>query len=713
MELLLTGWVAALSAPFCRRLTEEHKLVVAAKQIPSVDLGRGVDPFSYGLHEDRFEKLFHSYSFDTVMYFARRPEEDGACADDLRELEQVLRLCAAHDVRRVVFFSSTSVFAGLDGVNEETRPAPITSAGVALTSCEELCAFYRMRHAIEILILRTPVTFGYGESASMVGGLIAQAVRHAAVRFKGGANQLCDFLSQEDLAELLMRMLDSWPEEHPVIHVPGAKAVTFGELGAAFIERFPTLRVSYAEHLAPIAEPVASDIPRRDYDWIPTRAVTDELERLIAAFQAATQLPKRSAGERIKGYLSAHPIIIRTVELLLGYGLMELLLAVTKTSVQFQYVDFRLLFVMLLATLHGLRTGLAASALACLSCFLSYMANGMDWRIIAYNVDNWIPFACFVIMGAVAGYTRDRMRNDLRFVQEEKADLEQRYVFLNELYIRTLENKSQYKNQIMSYRDSFGRIFEVTRRLNTVMPDEVFKEALIAMEDILDNQSICLYTFDQNARFGRLMVCSKAIADTTGKSVDLEKYGLMVPSFEEGEVWCNNERLLGYPEYAAPIFQNGRLVALITIQKTRFDQMAMYYQNLIKVLCGLIQAALLRAIEFMAYTETEQFIEGTRIMKKEAFRKVLAVREEMEEKAVAEESLRRMAVPPEQLDEVGARISKALRSIDVVGQGADGDLYVILTQTGQENIGVVLERLKRCGIGYQALDGSERGGATV
>lgn len=62
---------------------------------------------------------------------------------------------------------------------------------------------------------------------------------------------------------MLMRMLDSWPEEHPVIHVPGAKAVTFGELGAAFIERFPTLRVSYAEHLAPIAEPVASDIPRR------------------------------------------------------------------------------------------------------------------------------------------------------------------------------------------------------------------------------------------------------------------------------------------------------------------------------------------------------------------------------------------------------------------------------------------------------------------
>lgn len=713
MELLLTGWVAALSAPFCRRLAEEHKLVVAAERVPSVDFGRGVNPFSYDLHEAWFEKLFHSYSFGTVMYFARRPEEDGACADDLRDLERVLRLCAVNGVKRVIFFSSTALFAGLDGVHEDTRPVPLTSAGMALASCEELCAFYRARHAIDILILRTPVTFGCGESESLVGRLIAQAVRHASVRFKGAADQLCDFLSQEDLAELLVRILDSWPEGRAVIHVPGAKAISFGELGAALIERFPPLRVSYAEHLAPIAGPMPSAIPRREYDWIATQTVTDELDRLIAAFQAAAKPPKRSAGEKLKGYMSAHPGIIRTMELLLGYGLMELLLTVTKTSVQFQYVDFRLLFVMLLATLYGLRTGLAASALACLSCFLGYMANGVDWRIVAYNVDNWIPFACFIILGAVAGYTRDRMRNDLRFVRKEKADLEQRYVFLNELYVRTLENKSQYKNQIMSYRDSFGRIFEVTRRLNTVIPDEVFKEALTALEDILDNQSICLYIFDRNARFGRLMVCSKAIADTTGKSMDLEKYGLMVPSLEEGEVWANNERLLGYPEYAAPIFQDGRLVALITIQKTRFDQMAMYYQNLIKVLCGLIQAALLRAVEFMAYTEADQFIEGTRIMKKDAFRKVLAVRAEMEEKAVAEYSLLHIAVTPEQIHEAGERISRALRSIDVVGQGADGDLYVILTQTGQENIGVVLERLKRCGIGYQDMDDAEKGEATV
>ena len=43
MELLLTGWVAALSAPFCRRLTEEHKLVVAAKQLPLIHISWKAD----------------------------------------------------------------------------------------------------------------------------------------------------------------------------------------------------------------------------------------------------------------------------------------------------------------------------------------------------------------------------------------------------------------------------------------------------------------------------------------------------------------------------------------------------------------------------------------------------------------------------------------------------------------------------------------------
>lgn len=712
MEILITGRIGALTAPFFERL-QAHKVVLASEDLPKTEKGSRVVPYAFGLLEPSFEKLYHSYSFDTVLFFAERLEEGADYYNELRDLEQVLRLCVRNDVSRVLYISSTSVYAGLDSVTEDSEPVPATSMGVVLAACEKLCDYYRHNHQMEIVILHTPCLFGYGEDVSLVGRAVAQAETQGAVRFAGPENQLCDFLSQEDLAELLARLLDTWPQGYPVINVPGAQALTFSQLGAAFQREFPTVRLSYQANWAPISLPIGSRIPRQEYDFVPVLAVDDELARVTEKYREAVRPPKRSLREKAREFVTAHAILVHLVELVVGFLLMEGLNYLTRTSVQFQYIDFRLLYVVVLATLHGLKTGLAAGGLACLSLFLQYMDNGVDWRVLAYNVDNWIPFACFVLMGAVAGYTRDRMRNDLTFLRRDKDELEQRYIFLNELYVSALQNKSQFKNQIMSYRDSFGRIFEVTRRLDTVLADEVFKEALAAMEDILDNQSICLYSIDKNSHFGRLMVCSKAIGQTTGKSLDLSQYGLMTPSFEEGEVWSNTGRLLGYPDYAAPIYRDGSLVALVTIQKVKFEQMTMYYRNLIKILCGLIQASLLRAIEHDAYTEENLYLPGTRILRPEQFQKVLALKEQMEEEAISEYSLLRIAVNPTELTAVGNRISDHLRSIDVLGQGEDGALYLILTQTGEENVGVVLERLRRSGIEFQSAEAPVSGGGGV
>lgn len=388
---------------------------------------------------------------------------------------------------------------------------------------------------------------------------------------------------------------------------------------------------------------------------------------------------------------------------------MEFLNGVTKTSVQFKYVDFRLLYVMLMGTLHGLRTGLGAAVLAGISCLAAYINNGMDWRILLYNIDNWLPFACYMIIGAASGYIKDRLRNDLRHLEDEKKTLEERYIFLNELYAGALQNKGQFKNQIMSYRDSFGRIFEVTRRLNNVVPDAVFKEALGALEDILENETICIYTLDEYRSFGRLMVCSKQIAGTTTKSMDLKKLRLMTEAFREGEVWSNTQRLLGYPEYAAPIFRGDQIVALITIQKVKYEQMAMYYENLIRVLCGLIQVSLLRAVEYTEHQEKDIYISGTYIMKPEHFKEALRWKDSMEEEGISEYSLLHINTTPETIKEVGNLISSRLRATDILGQGANGELYLVLSQTSEENIGFVLKRLQESGVDFRQI-GGESGG---
>ena len=61
------------------------------------------------------------------------------------------------------------------------------------------------------------------------------------------------------------------------------------------------------------------------------------------------------------------------------------------------------------------------------------------------------------------------------------------------------------------------------------------------------------------------------------------------------------------------------------------------------------------------------------------------------------------------MKELGNLISSRLRSTDILGQGDNGELYLVLSQTSEENIGFVLKRLQESGIDFQQM-GEESGG---
>ena len=92
-----------------------------------------------------------------------------------------------------------------------------------------------------------------------------------------------------------------------------------------------------------------------------------------------------------------------------------------------------------------------------------------------------------------------------------------------------------------------------------------------------------------------------------------------VETLEKGEVWRNRELLAGYPAYIAGIKRNGELVMLVFIQDAASSQMTLYYLNLIKILCGLVEVSLLRALEYQEAVRDREYLEGTHILKTEYF----------------------------------------------------------------------------------------------
>ena len=685
------------------KLTAQHKVVLLSDDVNKNVIGQDCRYFVQSINQSSLIKLFSSYSFDSVIYFAGRPDEASDASFDMPHLEQMLLACSNHDVERFIFVSSTYVYNGLLSVTEETTPSPADNISLQLYACEQLCEIYKKNNGLSVMILRIPCMFGLYESASLIGNMVQQIAMRGFAQIGGLEQQVVDFLSQEDFGELLMRLHQQWPEHIEIINVPGARQISLLDLSVSLKKVAHATRISFSEQPATIFAPISSVIAKQEFDWVPIVGIEDEISSLVTNINAKTISTYEQIRQQIIDFIFTKSTVVMVVELAAGYALMEALNRITSTSVQFSYVDFRLLYVVLLGTIHGIGAGFIAAILACVSLTVGYMNSGIDWRVIVFGIDNWLPYASYFFAGAITGYTKDKHTNDYMYISEEKDDLEKRYRFLNDIYNSSLQNKQLYKKQIISYRNSFGRMLDITLRLNTMLPDAIFKEALLSLEDILENQTISIYSVEKGSIFGRLRVCSKKIMEITPKSLDLKDYRVLIDSFKKNQVWSNTDRIQSYPDYFFPIFNEDALALLVMVNRVSHDQMAMYFENMLRIICTLIESALLRAQQYHERFADEFYLPDSRIMKKDAFKDVLRVRAQMEEVAISEYSLISVDATPDTMRDIALQLQKFLRESDVIGEGENGRIYVILSQAKEENIPFVLDRLKSAGMLFNQI----------
>lgn len=691
MDILITGKLSSLNREALDALASRHKVACAADDLLPGQFGDKVTPFRISPRDPDFEKVIRSYNFEAVLFFSQPMYLGEETYSEFDALERCLRLCARYNINRVLFFYPN---IPIEGHKNELS--------ILYESCLNLCEFYRSHMAMSVVTAAIPNIYGWGETGSIISSALQEAEQKASVHFRGQSDQLCGFLAAGDLDELLLRLCESWPGAHERFQIPPADILSLGELGELLKKQYPTLRLSYAPAAFLESTDYCDSVTAGEYGWHPSRHLEQELTRMEQLRREADPQRKQTLGDKFYAFMKKHPVIIRTIELILGFILMEFFVQVTDTTAQFRYVDFRLLYVVLLGTLYGMRTGLAAAALASVSLLAAMVLGHSAWYAVAYDIDTWLPFIFLFLIGAVTGYTKDRFLADNTFLTREKDTLEEKYVLLSEFYTSALSNKNRYKTQIVSYQDSFGRLFEISKNLDSTLVDEVYAEALHALEGILDNRSVCIYKIDPNSQYGRLIACSKEMRDIVGKSLKLTDYPRMTENLPEGEVWVNRERLENYPEYAYPVYERDTLVALILVRKAAYEQMAVYYENVVKIVCGLVKISLIRALDYTRRTEAEMYLPGTFVLNADHFARLLETKEKMSRSGTAEHILIKLEVPGQELAEVSARVSTVIRSTDALGIGRDGQLYLLLSQTNRENAHLVLMRIQNRGIPLRA-----------
>jgi len=708
MNILITGNLLSVATSLARKFSKEkNKIVLACDESEKLDIDiSNVIVHTINPTENLFHDALSSYNFDAVIYVATREEQLSESRDSigyqLDGLRNTLELCRKENVKRFFYISSTEVYGDGADLSENVTPQPASINGYTLLAGEQYCKFHQQEFGLKVTVLRVPYIYGADEKAGYFYKLIQDCTNQNSALLLGNVDRVCSFLHANDVADFVTRALDEeYSPSALFVNLSSSATVTNIKISESLKKRFPAASLTFDDNSKVYTKPASVSTAKRVFDWVDLHDFSADFDEYVDLFRgdaAPSQLGLRGFINKISSYTD----VLKWVELILGAGLTQYLSQLTGTLIQYKYIDFRLLFVILMASLYGFRFGVLAALLVSLSLFYTWHQLAIDWTLLIYNVGNWFPVALYFVAGLFFGYSHDRNETLIANIKKQTALIYGKYEFLYEVFNEIRKLKDEFREQVIGYRDSFGKIYTITRELDTLQEHAVYFRALTILEDLMENNNIAIYSLDPDSVYARLEVNSISLTDKLAKSLKLSDYPEAIKTIEQGTIFQNTLLLPNYPAYIAPVLNYSYPfnvpVAIVVIWSVKFEQYSTYYYNLFKVISGLIQASLVRATKFLDANYERMYIPSTRILNPDAFVEILKTRAEMKKNGVAEYQLIMIEKTPLDFRDLYSKVSEGIRAADIVGLQKDGNCYVLLSQADVIAANGIVDRFDNLGL---------------
>ena len=679
-RVLLIGNTEYLTEEFVQATFPQSKVMM----VGNTDLDGSDRIKLFRVRKPSVKAILETYEFDLIVFFSAGLRFQSTDHNDAEELREVLQFSAEMQKEIKILYLSP-----LDSsFSERTDKAIIASAS------EKLCEFYAKRYSLDVKTVQIPYLYSSVCKNDFLYGVFEKIHSGKNVGIPEAASSKMHFLSLWDLSDLLSRIVDNWKAGSGVLSVGDEFHLTFSDLAEQLSKIAPGVKTEFTEnHSSGIIKTTNSAL-RNEYGWFAKISILDDLADQYELYLNTKEQNTETVFTKIKNWISRHSFLIKVIELFLMFFLSELFIHITDSAVIFSIVDFRTIFIVIISTLYGLSFGIASATLASVSYFVAKVISGTDPLTIFYEPTNWLAFVFFFLVGGLCGYVNLKKEEHGKYLDEQNGLLEDKLIFTSEIYEDTLREKKELKKQIISSKDSFGKIFDITRKLNTVAPQQLYLRTIETFEEILENKSIAVYSVNSKNAFGRLEVASRDLLDVAARSISLQTYAPVINKLREGGIWRNTELKSEYPMYAAGVYRGEELVLVIFLWHADMGQRSLYYVNLFKILRDLVQMSLLRAYDHGIALAEKQYIEGTHIMNGEYFSECVDNFAALAEKKVSTYIMLEFDLCGHTIKEADEMLTGKIRLNDILGMTNDGKLRLILSQATEKDIDFILPRFE-------------------
>ncbi|KMZ42996.1 MULTISPECIES: NAD-dependent epimerase/dehydratase family protein [Bacillales] len=713
MKVLITGGYGFIGSFVAERFYKEGYKVFILDNLSSGNQRNITFPhkaYELDVADKKCDEVFKSNKFDVVIHLAAQVSVAASMEDPLLDtntnilgLVNMLKLSSKYGVSKFIFASSAAVY----GMNEctplleDSACDPVSVYGINKHIGEMYCRKWSEMYGLQTVAFRLANVYGPRQSAGGEGGVISTfltQINHGKeIVVHGDGSQTRDFIYVEDVADAIFRSVTT--DDTGVMNLSTNQESSINELIDILGANQPLQGISRREKRPGDVDKSVLDNTwaKRRLDWIPMYSLAEGLEKTAQWYQetgAEKEQEQESEAKKAIHWLrswDARPYIENILAFLL-------VVFATVGTVNSGVFDLKLIYIVLIGAIYGTKQSLLSVILACGLFIGESLHNGRDVVSLLYDANVLFHIAVYFIIGIAVGYSIDKRNRDVLSKELQKQALEDKYDFLKDIYNDVLMVKQELQQQIVNSEDSFGKIYNITKELDSLEPERVLQKSVKVLERIMKSDEIAIYTMNQNGSFLRLMAKSNKAGFDLPRSLKMSEHAYLTELMTMKKIIVNKELRHDMPLIAAPIFDKGKMVAVVTLQQLGFENFTMYTQNLFQVAVQLISSALSRSLRYLNSTQRDRYLDDTPILIPAYFSAMVKNKRDAKQQLNTDFTL--LAVDFAQMDHhtLATYIASSLREADYMGMDEAGDVYIILSNSNEQEARIVIDRLGRLGI---------------
>ncbi|UFJ41046.1 NAD-dependent epimerase/dehydratase family protein [Brevibacillus humidisoli] len=718
MNVLITGGYGFIGSAVAERFYKEgHRIYI----IDNLSAGRREHVtvphkfYQLNVEDQACEEVFRSVAFDVVIHLAAQTQVTSSLEQPLTDtrtnilgLVNMLNCARLHKVGKFILASSAAVYGeGSLPAKEEDPCKPLSPYGTNKQLGEVYCQKWQEIYGLETLCLRFANVYGPRQGSRGEGGVISvflQQVRdEKPLTIYGDGSQTRDFIYVDDVADAIYRGATN--SASGIYNVSSGVEVSLHDLIEAIRSFAVVPDVVYREGREGEILRSCLDNTRlkQELDWIPLYTLQEGLAQTyewVCRQEAAAASQEAPVPRETPKWLS---VVRPFVENALAFGVV-FLLSRDQSGYFYQTIfDYKLIYILLMALFYGSRQSFLSS-LAVITLYVTdSLDNGRDWGALLYDPETLFVAALYLFFGLAVGFMTDKHKKELQFARNELHVEQQRYRLLMDVYKDTRSVKEALQKQVLTNRDSLGRLQSIVAELESLEPEEVVSASVTVLENVLDSNRISVYSVSQTG-YMRLLLKSNAPEFQLPRTLHLNDAPALATVVGKQRLWVNKNLTPELPMYAAPIVHDGETVAIVCLHDQTFERFTLYHENLFKVAVELLSRSLSRAFTYVSATGMERYVEGTAILQEAVFREVVRSKLKAKERSQADFTLLAVQTAEVEVKKVAERVMQQMRDTDYMGM-MEGRLVLLLSNTGAAEAQSAIERLQRNGIVTEPFSG--------